>query len=317
MREFRVETNAYSAEFGRLAGGQINVLTKSGTNRFSGSAYEYHRNDALDARNYFDTLGKPDFTRNQFGGTLGGPLIQNRLFFFGGYEALIERLGKTISTIVPDDNARLGILPSGDGRRQSGRRALPCRVPARQRAFARSGARGLRLPVRSAARRELRPGPSRLHHRRRVSSSAATPSTTRSSSCRRTIRSFRGRSSRATSSSPASTARCSRPSTLNTARLSFSRTRIGQDVEANTSQPLAPFVPGRSIMGDIDIGGLKRFGPQSSVDVRLVQNVFSFQDDLVHVARQAPAQGGRASSSTTRTTWSTRPSAWASTPSPT
>ncbi len=113
VREFRVETNAYGAEFGRIAGGQINVLTKSGSNRYTGSAYEYLRNDALDAANYFDTLGKPDFTRNQFGGTVGGPLAKNRLFFFGGIEALVERLGKTISTVVPDDNARLGILPSG------------------------------------------------------------------------------------------------------------------------------------------------------------------------------------------------------------
>ncbi|HZY07769.1 MAG TPA: TonB-dependent receptor, partial [Ilumatobacteraceae bacterium] len=70
--------------------------------------------------------------------------------------------------------------------------------------------------------------------------------------------------------------------TLNTTRLGFSRTRIGQNVEANTSQPLPPFVPGRAITGDIDIGGLKRFGPQSSADLRLVQNVFSLQDDLVH-----------------------------------
>ncbi len=70
--------------------------------------------------------------------------------------------------------------------------------------------------------------------------------------------------------------------TIYTARLSFSRTRIGQNVEANTSQPLAPFVPGRALMGDIDIGGLKRFGPQSSGNLRLVQNVFAFADDLVH-----------------------------------
>src|SRR5678815_3407913 len=59
--------------------------------------------------------------------------------------------------------------------------------------------------------------------------------------------------------------------TISTARLSFSRTSIGQNVEANTSQPLAPFVPGRALMGDIDIGGLKRFGPQSSGNLRLVQ----------------------------------------------
>src|SRR5262245_24140563 len=114
VREFRVEANAYTAEFGRNSGGQINVLTKSGTNRFDGSLYEYHRNEALDARNYFDTLDKPDFQRNQFGGSLGGPIQQDRAFFFVGYEALIERLGKTISTVVPDDNARQGILPTGN-----------------------------------------------------------------------------------------------------------------------------------------------------------------------------------------------------------
>ena len=69
------------------------VATKSGGNQLSGSAYEYHRNDALDAKNYFDTDEKPDFTRNQFGATAGGPIRANRLFFFAGYEALIERLG--------------------------------------------------------------------------------------------------------------------------------------------------------------------------------------------------------------------------------
>src|SRR5829696_5284148 len=113
IREFRVESNAYSAEFGRNSGGQINVLTKSGTNRFNGSAFEFHRNEALDAANYFDVNGKPDFTRNQFGGTLGGPIATDRAFFFLGYESLIERLGRTVSTVVPDDNARLGNLPTG------------------------------------------------------------------------------------------------------------------------------------------------------------------------------------------------------------
>ena len=78
IREFRVEVNAYSAEFGRNSGGQINVLTKSGTNTLHGSAYEFHRNDALDARNYFDPAEKPEFTRNQFGGSLGGPIAQDR-----------------------------------------------------------------------------------------------------------------------------------------------------------------------------------------------------------------------------------------------
>ncbi len=113
VREFRVETNAYGAEFGRNSGGQVSVITKSGTNEFSGSGYEFHRNDAFDARNFFDPPGsKPDFRRNQFGGTVGGPLRTDRAFFFFGYEALREKLGRTVSTLVPDDNARNGLLPA-------------------------------------------------------------------------------------------------------------------------------------------------------------------------------------------------------------
>src|SRR5688572_18894418 len=113
IREFRVEANSYGAEFGRNSGGQINAISKSGTNDYHGSLYLFHRNDNLDARNFFDTGEQPDFHRNQFGATLGGPIAKDRSFFFVGYEALIERLGRSISTFVPDDAARLGILPSG------------------------------------------------------------------------------------------------------------------------------------------------------------------------------------------------------------
>ena len=113
--EFQVLTNAYSAEFGRSAGGVINAVTRSGTNAVHGSAFEFYRNSALDAKNYFDPQDKPipDFTRNQFGGVVGGPLRRDRTFFFGAYEGLIERLGITGVTNVPDENARQGILPGG------------------------------------------------------------------------------------------------------------------------------------------------------------------------------------------------------------
>ena len=113
--EFQVLTNAYSAEFGRSAGGVINAVTRSGTNQVHGSAFEFHRNSALDARNFFDPSSqpKPEFTRHQFGGVIGGPFRQDRTFFFGAYEGLVERLGVTGVTAVPDDNARRGILPTG------------------------------------------------------------------------------------------------------------------------------------------------------------------------------------------------------------
>ncbi len=110
--EFQVLTNAYSAEFGRSAGGVFNAVTRSGANRYTGSLFEFHRNSALDARNYFDppSQPKPDFTRHQFGAVLGGPVRRDRTFFFGAYEGLVERLGVTGVTAVPDDDARRGIL---------------------------------------------------------------------------------------------------------------------------------------------------------------------------------------------------------------
>jgi outer membrane receptor protein involved in Fe transport len=113
--EFQVLTNAYSAEFGKAAGGVVNAVTRSGTNRLHGSAFAFRRDSAMDAKNYFDAKDKPipPFSRNQFGGTIGGPVRADRTFFFGAYEGLIERLGVTGLTAVPDDNARRGILPAG------------------------------------------------------------------------------------------------------------------------------------------------------------------------------------------------------------
>jgi len=110
IKEFRVITNAMSAEYGRAGGGVFNVVTKSGTNQFAGSAFEFFRDDRLDGKNYFDDE-KPDFRRNQFGGSFGGPVAKNRTFFFGSYEGLREHKGITQVATVLDDNARRGILP--------------------------------------------------------------------------------------------------------------------------------------------------------------------------------------------------------------
>src|SRR5215467_449250 len=113
--EFQVLTNSYSAEFGRSAGGVVNAVTRAGTNQLHGSAFEFLRNSALDAKNFFDpaTQPIPPFKRNQFGAVLGGPIHKDRTFFFGSFESLIDRLGVTCVTSVPNSNARLGILPSG------------------------------------------------------------------------------------------------------------------------------------------------------------------------------------------------------------
>ncbi len=113
IREFRILTNTYSAEYGRNAGALINSVTKSGTNEIHGSAFEFLRNNVLDAKNFFDKPNAPipQFKRNQFGFTVGGPIRKNKTFFFGSYEGLRERLGVTSVATVPDENARRGLLP--------------------------------------------------------------------------------------------------------------------------------------------------------------------------------------------------------------
>lgn len=110
VREFRVMTHNMSAEYGRSMGGVINAVTKSGTNQLHGSAYEFHRNSALDARNFFDAQEPPPFKRNQFGFTLGGPIKREKTFFFGAYEGLRERLSLTKVGLVPNQAARRGDL---------------------------------------------------------------------------------------------------------------------------------------------------------------------------------------------------------------
>ncbi|HXG64598.1 MAG TPA: TonB-dependent receptor [Blastocatellia bacterium] len=112
VREFQILTNSYSAEYGGAGGAIINVVSKSGTNDFHGTAFEFHRNDNLDARNFFDPSDVPEFKRNQFGGSLGGPIIENKTFFFTGYEGLRENLGVSRRFAVPTLATRARAVPS-------------------------------------------------------------------------------------------------------------------------------------------------------------------------------------------------------------
>src|SRR6202047_2735224 len=108
IQEFSVLTSNYSAEYGKTSGGVVNATTRSGTNEFHGSAYEFLRNSALDARNFFDGPKIPSFKRNQFGGSIGGPIIKERPFFFFDYEGIRQSKGITQLTFVPSIPARSG-----------------------------------------------------------------------------------------------------------------------------------------------------------------------------------------------------------------
>ena len=287
VREFRVETNAYSAEFGRNFGGQISVLTKSGTNAFHGSAYEFFRNDHLDARNYFDPSRKPRFTRNQFGATVGGPLQKDKTFFFIGYEGLRERLGRTITSFVPDLNARQGIVPDPANPGQT----VNVGVNANVRPYLNeipvpngSGA-GDGLAAYTFGFTQTLPEDyfqARLDRYFGANQSLFGRYTIDDASQRLPTdfpqfpRDFLSRNQFATGEHRWILS----PLSLNTLRVSFSRTRIGQNVEANTAVPLQSFNPSAPIMGAIDIGGMPRFGPQSTVNFRAVQNVYGVEDSL-------------------------------------
>ncbi len=101
--EITVQTNSYAAEAGRTAGGVVSIITRAGTNKFHGSAYEFFRNDILDGRNVLQTTGrKPELRQNQFGGSIGGPIFKDRTFFFADYEGLRTVSGLTYTKTVPD-----------------------------------------------------------------------------------------------------------------------------------------------------------------------------------------------------------------------
>ena len=111
VREFNLLTDSYGAEYGKRPGAQVLIVTQSGTNQLHGSLFEFLRNNALDAPNYFDPGSAPGFQRNQFGGSLGGPIQKNKTFLFGNYEGFRQHLHQTGVDLVPDANARNGYLP--------------------------------------------------------------------------------------------------------------------------------------------------------------------------------------------------------------
>ncbi len=109
MQEFRIQTSSFAPEFGRTPGGQISVVTRSGTNSFHGTAFDYFRNSVLDANDWFVNfhhLPKPQERQNDFGGVFGGPVFKDKTFFFFSYEGLRLHQPSTQETVVPDAASR-------------------------------------------------------------------------------------------------------------------------------------------------------------------------------------------------------------------
>jgi len=111
VREFAVVKDTYGAEYGKRPGAQVSIVTAGGTNQLHGSVYEFVRNSALDARNFFDQADIPEFQRNVFGGSLGGPIRADKTFLFGNYEGYRQTLGVSDVTLVPDNASRAAAVP--------------------------------------------------------------------------------------------------------------------------------------------------------------------------------------------------------------
>jgi hypothetical protein len=116
VREFNVVSDTYGAEYGKRPGAQVSVTTTSGSNGLHGTLYEFLRNSDLDARNFFDQASIAPFERNEYGGALGGPIQTDKTFAFADFEGFQQRLGLSDVTLVPDANARLGLLPNSSGK---------------------------------------------------------------------------------------------------------------------------------------------------------------------------------------------------------
>ena len=112
VREFSVQRDSYGAEFGKRPGGQVLIVTQSGTNQWHGTAFEFLRNNVLDAPNFFDQGDAPPFRRNQFGASVGGPFRKDNTFVFGNYEAFRQSLQQTSAAFVPDLTSRANAAPS-------------------------------------------------------------------------------------------------------------------------------------------------------------------------------------------------------------
>lgn len=279
IREFRVVTNGFSAEYGMKMGSQVTIASKSGGNAMHGSLFEYFRNSALDARNFFDKKTPttprrlPAFTRNNFGGSLGGPVIKDKLFYFGVYETLRERLGTTQNADVPTLEQRAAFT-SPVTRPFLRFYPLPnVTVNGILNRFNYSPTQPTTGNYGQMRTDYTLSNSDNMFVRYTIQDSELTQPTN--------IPEFGSiRTGRAQFLTLSETHIFS-PKLLNTLRISYSRTKDGG---INTFEPAGPdisFVPGLG-MGQLVVGGLTSIGPASTNPLSAKQNIFAYADDAIY-----------------------------------
>ncbi len=286
VREFRAYTNSYSAEFSRAAGGAFNIVTKSGTNALHGSAFEFLRNDNLHARNFFDDQ-RPEFRRNQFGGSIGGPIVKDRTFFFGSYEGFREQAGQTIIRTVPDADARLGRINGALVGVAASVRPYLALWPQPSSDPVPGDGSALYTTVFSRPVTENFFN-ARLDHQ--ISSTDSLFARYTISDSAQTFLSdeaFPQYPNRLTNRPQFLTLQETKilsSFAINELRLGFARSNPYEQLLDPSIRPDLAFIPGESL-GVITIGGFDIFGPDRNVPRRLTQNSFQFSDQLA-ITRQ-------------------------------
>jgi len=299
IREFSVLTSTYSARYGRAGGGVIHAVTRSGGNRIHGGAFSFHRNDNLDARNFFDPHDKPEFRRHQFGGSLGGPLVRNRTFFFASYEGLRELRGNTTIDTTLSEAARRGELVGGRVAVDPAAAKFAALYPLPNGPVL--GDTGLLIYADDQiGRQDL--AVARIDHnagdRDRLFFRYTLDDGVRSD-----LTAFalgRRRASTRWQSSALEHTRIFSPALLNTARLGFMRSLTDSGSTAalvpGADDPALGFLPGARVAGIVVVGGLTAFpgGTGAADRDRHAFNSFQFHDELTWIrGRTTLHLGGR------------------------
>ena len=286
IQEWRVITNTLSAEYGMTMGSQMTIVTKSGTNSFHGSAFEYVRNSKFDARNFFDfktelTPDKPPFKRNNFGGSFGGPVRRDKLFFFGTYEALREELG--ITSVAPTIPAECRTEPLPSGCRTDGLTTIAPIIKPLLAQYPLPNLAGNRVtfPYTQPTDEDYFQG--RMDWNISAADTAFGRFTRDTTTQLRPLAFpdfFTDRHSQNTYLT-VSESHIFTPRLLNTVRYSFSGTRLNLTSPPKVSGPEYDFVPGKGL-GVIVIAGLGEFGPRFSAPLRQNQDINSVSSDFVY-----------------------------------
>ena len=289
IQEWRVITNTLSAEYGMTMGSQMTIVTKSGTNAFHGSVFEYLRNSAFDARNYFDyrTPLTPDrlppFKRNNYGGSFGGPLMKDKLFFFGTYEALRERLGITsVANTIPAECRQEPLPTNGTCRFDGDPTIAPVIKPLlAQIPLPNLSGNRVTFPFTQPTDEDFVQG--RLDWHLSACDTAFGRFTQDETTQLRPL-GFPGFVTDRYSKNQyltVSETHIFSPRLLNTVRFSYSGTKLNLTSPPTVSGPQYDLVTGKGI-GVLSIGGLGEFGPRFSAPLVQNQDILSISSDLVY-----------------------------------